>query len=297
MSISKTVEFVFFNGRGVLTWSGVGEPFYKTRKFWMYAGVGSGVFGVYYAWHLETVPISGRRRFIDLTKQEEQILGKQAYAEIMAQFGHKIVSPMHPYSIMVRRVCDRIIKVSGMPELDWEVHLIDDPQRNAFVIPGGKVFVFTGILPVVQNEDGLAAVLGHEVAHQLARHSAEKMSWVKIVMLGQILLSFFFDTSFIFNRLFLELGVVVNAILRKCESEADYIGLLQPRAAAEMWKRMKEFDHGHASMEYMSTHPSHDSRIAKIGEWLPEAMELYQNNPDCQMASSFLGLFNRTPWR
>ncbi|KAJ3218006.1 hypothetical protein HDU67_006906 [Dinochytrium kinnereticum] len=253
--------------------------------------------------HLEEVPISGRRRFIDLTKQEEQALSKQAYAQIMAQFGHQIVSPLHPYSVMVRRVSERIIKASGMTDLEWEVHLIDDPQRNAFVLPGGKVFVFTGLLPIVQNEDGLAAVLGHEVAHQLARHSAEKMSWAKIVMVGQVLMSIFFDASFLFNRLFLEFGVMMP-FSRKCESEADYIGLklmsqacYNPRAAVEMWKRMKLADSGHATSEYMSTHPSHDSRILKITKWMPEAVEIFENNPDCQMTSSFLGLFNRTPWR
>ena len=73
-----------------------------------------------------------------------------------------------------------------MTDLDWEVHLINSPQRNAFVLPGGKVFVFSGLLPIVEDEHGLAAVLGHEIAHQVARHAAEKISWVKVIILGQV---------------------------------------------------------------------------------------------------------------
>jgi metalloendopeptidase OMA1, mitochondrial len=101
------------------------------------------------------------------------------------------------------------IAVSGLTHLKWEVHLIDSPQRNAFVLPGGKVFVFTGLLPIVKDENGLAAVLGHEIAHQVARHAAEKMSWAKILLVGQLVVSFFFDAGFLFNRLFVDLGLMV----------------------------------------------------------------------------------------
>ncbi|KAJ3411897.1 hypothetical protein HDV05_001532 [Chytridiales sp. JEL 0842] len=133
-------------------------------------------------------------------------------------------------------------KLSGLNDVNWEVHVIDYPQRNAFVLPGGKVFVFTGILPIVKNEDGLAAVIGHEVAHQVARHSAEKLSWVKVIVLAQIFMSFFFDPGFLFNRLFMELGVMLP-FSRASETEADYIGLTlmagacyDPHAAVAMWQ-------------------------------------------------------------
>ncbi|KAI9337143.1 peptidase M48 [Zopfochytrium polystomum] len=226
------------------------------------------------------------------------MLSKQAYEEIMAQFGSRIVPVTHPLSRFVQRVAGNIIRVSGMTDLEWEVHLIDYPQRNAFVLPGGKVFVFTGILPVVGDENGLAAVLGHEIAHQVARHSAEKMSWVKVIVLGQILLSFFFDPGFIFNRLFMELGVMMP-FSRLCESEADLIGLklmaqacYDPRAAIRMWENMKVADGGERQMEYLSTHPSHENRIAKITEWMPEALEIREKS-DCKEVSPLWGLFKR----
>ena len=139
--------------------------------------------------------------------------------------------------------------------------MIDAPVANAFVLPGGKIFVFTGILPITQNDDGLAAVLGHELAHQFARHSAERMSRMAILFLARFLLSFVTDTSLLFNQVILQLGVL-NPHSRTCESEADYIGLLfmakacyDPEQAIEFWKRMKRKDHG-AIPEFLSTHPS-----------------------------------------
>ncbi|KAJ3278500.1 hypothetical protein HDU76_009873, partial [Blyttiomyces sp. JEL0837] len=245
------------------------------------------------------VPISGRRRFIDLTKMEEEMLARQAYREIMAEFGHAIVPSNHPYSVFVRWVAEKIIKVSGMTDLNWEVYLIQSPQRNAFVLPGGKVFVFTGILPIVQNEDGLAAVLGHEIAHQVARHSAEKMSWTKVAVLAQVLVSFFFDPGMLFSRLFMEFGVMMP-FSRKCETEADYIGLklmaqacYDPTAAVDMWTRMKMADNGEKVSEYMSTHPAHDTRIKQITEWLPEAIETREKS-DCEQVTPLWGLFRNS---
>ncbi|KAJ3033328.1 hypothetical protein HK097_004891 [Rhizophlyctis rosea] len=179
----------------------------------------------------------------------------------MSQYGHSILPPHHPASHFVRKVAEKIVQVSGMGGLKWEVHVIDNPEKNAFVLPGGKIFVFTGILPIVQTEDGLAAVLGHEIAHQVARHSAEKLSTTQLVLLSQILLSFFIDPGFIFNRLLLQFGVLMP-FSRRCEVEADYIGMklmaqacYDPEAAVGVWKRMKEAER-QAPPEYLSTHPS-----------------------------------------
>ncbi|KAJ3292521.1 hypothetical protein HK104_005219 [Borealophlyctis nickersoniae] len=166
---------------------------------------------------------------------------------------------------------------------------------------GGKVFVFTGIIPIVQDEDGMAAVLGHETAHQIARHSAEKLSYMKILLVGQVLLSVFFDTSFLVNKMLLEFGLLLP-FSRKMEAEADYIGLklmaqacYDPRAAIRLWERMKQA-HKMQPPAYLSTHPSTEYRIKKIKEWLPEALETYQNS-DCNQTSDmfykFGDAFNR----
>ncbi|KAJ3120638.1 hypothetical protein HK100_012706 [Physocladia obscura] len=221
-----------------------------------------------------------------MSEFEENLMGKQSYDAILQEYGNKIIPPNHPTAQFVRRVAGNIIKVSGMSDVEWEVHLIDDPETNAFVIPGGKIFVFTGILSVVQNEDGLAAVLGHEIAHTIARHSAEKMSTMKFILLGRILLSVVFDAG-VFGKILTDVGLM-KPFSRLCESEADYIGLqlmaqacYNPDSAIDMWKRMKALDHGHTRSQYLSTHPSHENRIQKITEWLPEARGV-RENADCK---------------
>ncbi|RUS18249.1 hypothetical protein BC937DRAFT_88997 [Endogone sp. FLAS-F59071] len=127
-------------------------PFYQSQRFWITMGTGGGLIGGYYVTHLETVPVTDRRRFIDVTLEQEEAMAKQAYREVMLQYGNKILSSNHPYTVYVRRIAERLIQVSGMQNLKWEFHVVDSPERNAFVLPGGKVFVFTGILPIVANE-------------------------------------------------------------------------------------------------------------------------------------------------
>ncbi|KAI9209631.1 peptidase family M48-domain-containing protein [Polychytrium aggregatum] len=271
-------------------------PLYQTRRFWIVSGALGTFCTIYYLSHLETVPMSGRTRFIDMTPEQEEQMGREAYHSVIQQYQHKILPWNHPHSVIVRKVAQRIIQVSGMNNVEWEVYVVEDPQRNAFVLPGGKIFVFTGILPIVQGEDGLAAVLGHEMAHQIARHSAEKMSWTKVIFLIRVLMSTFLDTSFLFGQILTTFGIAMP-FSRKCETEADYIGLklmaqacYDPRAAAQMWERMKHSDDSGQSLEYLSTHPNHDTRIKKIIEWLPEAIQI-REAADCETTSSFYNMF------
>ncbi|KAJ3062196.1 hypothetical protein HK102_008846, partial [Quaeritorhiza haematococci] len=154
--------------------------------------------GTYYRRHLEVVPISGRLRFIDMDPPQEESLSKKAYAEIMMQYGDAILPVDHPYTQLVRKVTERIIKVIETDAPSWEVYVVDSPQRNAFVLLGGKIFVFTGISPILGNEDCLAAVLGHEIAHQVARHAAEQLSYLKVLIFFELVLSLFMDPEPIF---------------------------------------------------------------------------------------------------
>ena len=142
--------------------------------------------GVFYYWNLERVPISGRLRFNCFPPQWEERLAEMRQQAVLGAFRGSVLPPSHPYSQMVHKVMRRLIPVSGQEHLNWEVTVIDDPaQANAFVIPGGKVFVFSGIFPICGGEDGLAAVLGHEISHQLADHDGEKMSQnILLVALG-----------------------------------------------------------------------------------------------------------------
>lgn len=147
--------------------------------------ISAGVGGVY-VYNLETVPVSGRRRFNVISAEFEKQQGDQMYQETLQEYREQLLPPHHPKVQMVQRVLDRLIPHSGLSSEQnrWEVHVIDDNTKNAFVIPGGKVFVFSGILDICQGEDGLAAVLGHEIAHNVAHHAAEKMSQMGILMMG-----------------------------------------------------------------------------------------------------------------
>lgn len=214
------------------------------------------------------------------------------YNETMQEFGRKIMSSNTKEHRLVKKVLERLIPKSGLDGEQWEVHVIDDPMANAFVIPGGKVFVFRGILDVAGSEDGLAAVLGHEIAHNVAHHAAERMSQ-NIIFLVPVMIGFMLaglDPGF--GRLAINLAFTLPGS-RAQESEADYIGLLMmakscynPRAALGLWERMEKEEKGRAPPQFLSTHPSSHNRLDKIREWLPKA-EQAQRDSECQAISPY----------
>ena len=171
---------------------------------------------------------------------------------------------------------------------DWEYILIDKKKvRNAWCMPGGKIAVYTGILDATKNTNGLAAVMGHEIAHAVAKHSVERASRGVILNTGTQLLDIFSGGKLSqVNRatgmntvgLLSQLGIM-NPFNRKQESEADYLGMIfsslsgyDIRETVKIWERMKEFNKGKAPPEFMSTHPSADNRIKKINEWTNEIL-------------------------
>ena len=166
---------------------------------------------------------------------------------------------------------------------DWEYILIENKKvRNAWCMPGGKIAVYTGMLDVTKNRDGLAAVMGHEVAHAVAKHSIERASRSVLVNTGTQLIDIFSGGKLSqINRttrmntvgLLSQLGIT-NPFNRKQESEADYLGMIfsslsgyDIRETVNIWKRMKKFNKGKSQPEFFSTHPSADNRIKKINEW------------------------------
>jgi metalloendopeptidase OMA1, mitochondrial len=151
-------------------------------------------------------------------------MAKQAFAEVMQQYGNKILPAWDRRSRMVQRVLERLIPASGLTEQNWEVHVIDSDEKNAFVIPGGKVFVFTGILPIAKDEDGLATILGHEIAHNVAHHTSERLSRAFVLYAVATLLDFFIGVPGQLNQMLLQL-VFFLPNGRAQETEADYIGL------------------------------------------------------------------------
>lgn len=118
-----------------------------------------------------------------ISAEQEKSMSEEMYKTLIQEHRRQILPSWDRRTELVQRVLDRLISGSGLSTEGWEVHVIQDPQANAFVIPGGKVFVFSGLLPIAQDEDGLATVLGHEIAHNVAHHSAERMS-KSIILLG-----------------------------------------------------------------------------------------------------------------
>lgn len=171
----------------------------------------------------------------------------------------------------------------------WEFHLIKSSDVNAFCMPGGKIVVYEGILPYTQDETGLAVVMGHEVAHAVARHSNERMSQQVLASAGGQIVDLALGNQSDMVRMLgaqvYGLGAEYGVMLpysRKHELEADHLGLIfmamagyDPSHAAAFWQRMSQSG-GQKQSEIMSTHPSDETRISKINEWLPEALEYYK---------------------
>jgi len=252
----------------------------KRNRRYRIAGVITVGLVTFYVYNLGTVPISGRTRFMIIGPEQEQQMSVQAYDAMLHQFKGHIFPKNHPYTRLVREVGERIARAAGMNDLDWEFFVVDSPQMNAFVMPGGKVFVFSGILPLMGNKEGVATVLGHEVAHCFARHTGERMSLAFLFTILQGILLFTFGVDLNVSQYLIELFMNLP-FSRKHETEADYIGLMltaaagyNPRAALEFWQRMERVQ-GDEGANFLSTHPSHQSRIKKINEWIPLALTIY----------------------
>ncbi len=233
-------------------------------------------------------PETGRKSHVGLTTQQEAALGLQAYQEVLSQ-SHPIGAG--PELDMVKKVAGRLAKATGSAGqgFDWKVSLIQEAKVNAFCLPGGKIVVYTGILPVAENEAALATVLGHEMAHATSRHGAQRVlqqNLTQTLMTGvAVSLS---DMDYEKQRTIMgALGAgakfgVLMPFGREHESEADHIGLLymaragyDPQESIRFWKRMEQTG-GTQPPEFLSTHPSHGTRVQQLESWMPKALEEYQ---------------------
>jgi predicted Zn-dependent protease len=234
-----------------------------------------------------TAPYTGRRQLMIMTASEETQLGLQAYKEVLAE---SRLSSNSSLTEMVRRCGNRIAAVAERPDFEWEFNVIADPQANAFALPGGKVAFYEGILPICKDETGVAVVMGHEVAHAIARHGGERISTAMVTQFGvetaAAMLGGDDPQTQEIVRAGLGIGAHVGVTLRysrEHESEADYIGLMlmakagyDPRVAPGFWKRMAAQSPGSAGFEWLSTHPHHDTRVEQLEGWLPEAIKHYE---------------------
>ena len=248
---------------------------------------------VYYC---STVPITGRSQLSLISASEMNAMSFAQYGEFLRQ--NKLSTNQNSVN-MVKRIGGKIQRSvetyfaqNNLPqELEgyaWEFNLVESPDVNAWCMPGGKVVVYTGILPITIDETGLAVVMGHEIAHAVAQHGAERMSQGLLQQLGGVALSVALQkepttTQNIFMTAY-GVGTTVGVMLpfsRTQESEADRLGLIfmamagyNPNASVDFWTRMAA-QGGGKPPEFLSTHPSDETRIADIKKHLPEALKYY----------------------
>ena len=236
----------------------------------------------------ETVPVTGRSQLLLVSEGEETKMGLDAYQGILQK---SKVSSDPKLNEQVTRVGQRIAAATDRKDYQWEFKVLEDPQANAFCLPGGKVAVYTGILPITRDDAGLATVLGHEVSHAIARHGGERMSQELLVQSGlaatQAALARNDPLVVQSVTALLGAGASVGLILpfsRSQESEADHLGLIymakagyHPIAARDLWVRMGAASKGgSAPPAFLSTHPSATTRVTQIEGWMPEALTYYQ---------------------
>ena len=265
------------------------------RKFLSYIGCGCGAFVLN---SCTSAPITKRKQLkiypeSSLNRQAAQIYEKikekeelvtDSNLEKIREIGKRMENSISEYFYQTK-------KDDPTNDFDWEYILIkNDKMKNAWCMPGGKIAVFTGILPITKNTDGLAAVMGHEIAHAVAKHSVERASRALVLNLGTTALDIFTGGSL--SRTSRATGVDVAGMLRtfgidnpfgrKQETEADYLGLIfsslagyDIRESVKIWERMKKSNKGEAIPEWASTHPSNERRIESLSKWIPEIIVKY----------------------
>lgn len=256
------------------------------------------VFALTILYSCATVPVTGRKQLSLVSSAEINQMSEQQYREVIAKGP---LSTNREQTDLVRSVGVRIQKAvekymadkgasSQLAGFKWEFNLIqDDKTVNAWCMPGGKVAFYTAILPICKDEIGIAVVMGHEVAHAIANHGAERMSQGLLAEFGMSTLGAAMGqnptaTQNIFMQAVgMGTGVGMLKFSRNHESEADHMGLIfmamagyDPESAPKFWERMATLSGGQEPPEFLSTHPSHDTRIKDLQGWIPEANQYYK---------------------
>ena len=244
--------------------------------------------------------LTGKKQLTLLPETELQSMATTEYQKFLST--NKVVTTSNNRDAeMVKRVGQRIVKAvetyyaeKGMTDqlagFKWEYNLVDDKTVNAWCMPGGKIVVYTGILPITQNEAALAAVMGHEVCHALLQHGNQRMSQGLLASVGQVALAVAVankpqETQNLFLGAY-GAGAQVGILLpfsRKHELEADQYGLLftemagyNPQEAIGLWERMEKLSNGQKPPEFLSTHPTEGRRIEQLQKFMPEALKYYK---------------------
>ena len=246
---------------------------------------------------VQTVPITGRKQ-VSLIPEKELIgMSLTNYSKFLNE--NKPLSATDDRTVQVKRVGENIKRAvekfmnqkglsKRLANYQWEFNVVDDKNVNAWCMPGGKVVVYTGLLPITKDEQSLAIVMGHEIAHAIARHGNERMSQALLVQFGGIALTIAMkDKPQVTQNIFLQSYGVGTALgmlkySRNHESEADKLGLVfaalagyDPKAAIGFWERMSQENSGPKPPEILSTHPSDETRIKELEKFMPEALKYF----------------------
>lgn len=286
---SRFTQLEQFSGRG----GNNGQNPQGKRNVTLLLVAGAGGTIIYFS-SLQEIPYSKRKHSILIDVDTERQMGAETFEQVLAEAraNRALLSPNHPASLAVKRVGGRIAAVAGdgygggfvdqMKGIKWEFAVIQSNQANAFVVPGGKVVVYTGLLRMLSNEDELAAVLAHEVGHIVARHAAERITQGSVIELFRFL-------AYIFLGIPIPSGAIAAAFFlpnsRKAETEADAIGIqlaaracYDPRAAAVVFAKLGQMEkkEGLSAMpKFLRTHPVTTDRINNINKMLATAENLY----------------------
>jgi predicted Zn-dependent protease len=256
-------------------------------------------YGIYYYFSNQTIdPVTGEKVLIDksLSIEDEKALGLQAYEEILSQ--ERPVDPNSEIARQIRDIAQKLIaKVpeveaalaaeNGQPaptfsrDFEWDVNVIESEQANAFCLPGGKMAVYTGLVPVAENADAMAVVMGHEIAHALLRHGAQRMAQQKLTQVGQMAGAMSGMDPQQQQMIMAAMGYgYLLPYARKHETEADVVGLMlaaaacfNPEESVPLWERMSAASGGQAPPEFSSTHPNPGTRIQNLKTLMPKAQE------------------------
>lgn len=256
-------------------------------------------YGAWYWFSNQSVdPVTGQSVLIDrgLSPDDEKALGLQAYRQIMSR--ERPADPDSLISHQVRNIVERLVAKVDLVEaalaaehglepsrfsrgFEWEVNVIESGQANAFCLPGGKMAVYTGLVPVAGNEDAMAVVMGHEMAHALLRHGAQRMAQQKLSQIGQAAGALGGMDPQQQEMVMAAMGYgYLLPYARKHETEADEVGLMlaaaacfDPRESVPLWERMDEAGEGRAPPEFASTHPNPGTRIERLQSLIPKALE------------------------
>ncbi len=279
---------------------GMGQRRRGGVRWWVILLFG-GYLAYYYFNHQQPASFTGRNQLVDTSVEEEAQLGLQAFQEVLSE-SNVVTQGDLPRQVneIARRLVEAAPKVEqyladqeGVAKsvqwdaFDWQVAVIESEQVNAFCLPGGKIAVYTGIIPVAQNADALAAVMGHEIAHALLRHGSERMAQNKLVQLGSMAAGMSLgDMDPSQQRMImgaLGAGAQYGILLpfsRDHESEADHVGILlsgaacfDPNESIGLWERMGA-QGGQRPPEFASTHPSSQTRISQLQGWMPKALQI-----------------------